>query len=333
MSLAHRPGAIPSRPGGKRHASSWSFPFLEGKVFHYDRHNHRIVRGKTLILFQKPPMLRFRVHSAQAASSFDLLAVSHVIDDAMQPGHFFVAPDLPLTWTAARSESIAWEIFRGRLLDATQTRQVQTFLSWHVEQHGEPLISVKLDIYSGQVHVTRGLQCHVWEGYDAGGGVIDSREAVKWTRELVGTIRLDRCADLEELRDELICLLWQAVVGTSRLPLTSVEAPLPAFVFGQLHYLYQPDAKEQATSSWEDWLTRGFQTPIAWRETVKLIEFVLRRVTSAELPRLTEFATGAIHELPRLLRALFNDVGSFGPVHLEQAPGPIRERHQVVRGG
>ena len=34
----------------------------------------------------------------------------------------------------------------------------------------------------------------------------------------------------------------QAVVGTSRLPLTSVEAPLPAFTFGQLAYFYRSDA-------------------------------------------------------------------------------------------
>src|SRR5438270_475906 len=58
-------------------------------------------------------------------------------------------------------------------------------------------------------------------------------------RELVGTAELGRFRDLEELRDELICLLFNAVVGTSRLPLAPAETPLPAFSFGELFYCYR----------------------------------------------------------------------------------------------
>src|SRR5436190_1722020 len=124
-------------------------------------------------------MLRFRPTNPDTPTGDlrDSLAVAQVIDDAMKPGNFFVAPDL-------------------------------------------------------QIHVTRGLQAYVWEGYDAGGGVIESREVVKWTREVVGTITLTEFTSLEDVQDELVCQIWQAVVGASRLPLTSVEAPLPAFVFG-----------------------------------------------------------------------------------------------------
>jgi hypothetical protein len=266
-------------------------------------------------------MLRFRPSQPNAppGNVADLFAVGQLIDDAMQPGHFFVAPELRLTWIAGRSETIPWEIFRGRLLDANQTRLQMTFLSWHVLEENathpatEPTISVKLDVHDRQLHVTRGLLAYVWEGYDAGGGVIESRETVKWTRELVGTIRLEEFADLESVRDELICLIWQAIVGTSRLPLTSVEAPLPAFSFGQLHYLYRTDAGDKAITSWVDLLRRGLQAPCAWREAVKLVEFALRHIQG------TDGESGCLNEVlrvhwpfkksvVRLLRALFNNV-------------------------
>src|SRR5262249_28817245 len=103
---------------------------------------------------------------------------------------------------------------------------------------GEPLLGVRLDLAGGEIHVVRGLDSYVWEGHDSGGGVYLSRERRKWVRELVGTLALASCASLDELRDELICRLFHAVVGT-RLPLSSVEAPLPAFSFGELFYCYR----------------------------------------------------------------------------------------------
>ena len=241
------------------------------------------------------------------------MAVGQLIDGAMQPGQFFVAPPLKLTWSATRAETIAWEIFRGRLLDRKQTREQKTFLSWHIGEDGaeEATIGVHLDVHARQIHVTRGLLCHVHEACDIDGG-IDSREAIRWTRELVGTLSLSDFADLEEVRDELICLLWQAVVGTSRLPLTSAEAPLPAFAFGQLHFVFLADSEESKApcTSWQTWLRRGLRPGLAWREHVKLLEFALRRIEPAQLPELTELflASAVALPLPRLLRSLFNDV-------------------------
>src|SRR5262245_42060934 len=151
----------------------------------------------------------------------NLVTVGEMIDAAMQPGNFFVDPEMPLTWIAARAETIPWEVFRGRLLPRNQTREQKSFLSWHVMEPDatEPTISVKLDVQSRRIHVTRGFQAYVWEA--VGDSVIEGRESVAWTRELVGTIDLADYADLESVHDELICLIWQAVVGTSRLPLTS----------------------------------------------------------------------------------------------------------------
>lgn len=223
-------------------------------------------------------MLRFRPPSESLGPITDLLAVGELIDDAMRPGHFFVAPELRLSWIAAKSEKIRWEIFRGRLLDAAQTREEKSFLSWHVleENAPEPTISVKLDVYERRIHVTRGLLCYIHEGFDAGGGVIETREVQKWTRELVGTINLDNFEDREPLRDELICLIWQAIVGTNRLPLTSLEAPLPAFSFGKLHYLFQSDTPDAPMTNWDDLFTKGTSPAVAWPELVKAIEFLLR---------------------------------------------------------
>ena len=247
----------------------------------------------------------------------DLLAIGQLIDDAMQPGQFYVGPDLRLSWIAARAETIRWELFHGRLLEAAQTREQQTFLSWHLFEQNEthpatePLISVKLDVQARRIHVTRGLLSYVWQAFDSSGGVIESQEAIRWTRELVGTIALDEFADAVSLRDELICVLWQAMVGTSRLPLTSVEAPHPAFVFGQLHYLYQPSAGEATIPSWEELLARGIRPQVAPQETLKVIEFILRILTAEELSRFTnllaqERGNGA--DLLAVWRAMFNEV-------------------------
>lgn len=254
-------------------------------------------------------MLRFRPPDPAfpPGDVADLLAVSRVVDDAMRPGNFFVDPDLRLTWIAARAETIPWEIFRGRLLDRTQTRLQKPFLSWHVVQDGatEPTISVKLDVHERRIHVVRGLLVYAWEGYDAGGGVIKSREVQKWTRELVGSISLDEIGDLEALHDELICLIWQAVVGTSRLPLTSVEAPLPAFVIGQLHYVFRDEAGPQPVSSWQDLTCAGSLPKLAPTEKVKLLEFVLRGKLIDAIHFLA--ASGELLSMPQF-RAMFNNV-------------------------
>src|SRR5262249_42518607 len=150
-----------------------------------------------------------------------------VIADALHPGHFFAA-GLKLTFHNEVAEETSWEIFRGRLLDPAQTRARRRFIAWNVcfEGAAEPLLSVKLDEPAGELHVVRAIQCHVWEAYNAGANVILSRETIKWVRELVGTIRLAEFATPHELREELTCRVFQAVIGTSRLPLTSVEAPL-----------------------------------------------------------------------------------------------------------
>src|SRR5437868_14215176 len=87
----------------------------------------------------------------------DMLAVGQMIDELMQPGHFFVAAALKLHWTAATAEQVPWEVFQRNLLPPTQTRERAKFLSWHMTQDGAdtPMLSVRLDPTGRVVHVTR----------------------------------------------------------------------------------------------------------------------------------------------------------------------------------
>jgi hypothetical protein len=252
-------------------------------------------------------------------------SVAALIAEMFRPAHFFLGPDVELEWEHAAEQELVWEIFQGRLLDPTHTRQRHTFVAWIVyatsppgeARPNEPLLALYLDAVAGQLHVVRGVDSYVWEGYDAGGNVYLSRERRKWVRELVYTLRLDRFADTEELRDELACALFQAVVGTSRLPLSSVETPLPQFSFGQLFYCYRPDAPQSAgpVRGWRSLLTDMLTPSLNAREEAHLLETFLhavpfeemRAATAAFVQRWSQCQHTSA-DLPGLLRTMFNQV-------------------------
>jgi hypothetical protein len=254
-----------------------------------------------------------------AGRPITLDSVSVLIADMFRPAHCFLGVSLELKWEHVASEELVWEIFQGRLLDPAHTRQRRSFEAWNVYQAGagEPLLALKLDAEGGHLHVVRGLDSYVWEGYDAGGNVYQSRERRKWVRELVGTIHLERFADLDELRDELACRLFQAVVGTSRLPLASVETPLPSYSFGQLFYCYRPDAPEAAgpLRTWRELVSDMLAPPLSRREQARLLETYLHAAPFSELGAAGDVLLHRWSELGRtttdllaLLRTLFNEV-------------------------
>lgn len=264
-------------------------------------------------------MARFRpmTISPVASSPSDLQAVCQVIEDVFLPGHFFLPAAATFTWQTGKAEEIPWEIFRGRLLDPAHSRERRTFLSWNLWSEptaSQPLLSIKLDMHQGQVHVTRGLLCRVWEGYDEGNNVILSRETCRWVPELVGSITLADYATLADLTDELICLLWQGVVGTSRLPLHSLETPLPGFSLGRLGYVYRPgcDDATPPMRSVAELITLGLQPGLNWREKAKLLESAVR--ASADVDTAPVFAARWQHighssrDLGRLWRTVINEV-------------------------
>ena len=133
-------------------------------------------------------MPRFRDRSSDAAGGPLILEnVRALIAELFRPEHFFLGADLEWKWEHVALEELVWEIFQGRLLDPAHTRQRRSFEAWNVYQAGaeEPLLALKLDAGAGHLHVVRGLDSYVWEGYDAGGNVYQSRERRKWVRELV----------------------------------------------------------------------------------------------------------------------------------------------------
>jgi hypothetical protein len=249
--------------------------------------------------------------------------VREVVAEVSAPGHFFVGGSLRLEWRHSPVEELHWEIFHGRLLDATQTRQRRTFESWNIhrvdgdERSVEPLLSLKLDAEQRRIQVTRGIYSHVWEAYDSGDNVILSRPARKWLRELTAAVDLDRCSERAALRRELAYRLHQAVVGVSRLPLTSVEAPLPAFSLGELAYFEHsaPPANESTPmNSWMDLVDRALSPRCAFAEAARVLECLLRATPAAELPAAAEAFAARWQEMgfggdhwPDLLLLVFNE--------------------------
>jgi hypothetical protein len=248
-------------------------------------------------------------------------ALRHAISDVLRPGHFFAAPALPLEWQHEPREETPWEVFRGRLSPRHLSGQSAVFESWNVflrqdgDRSGEPLLSLKLDWERRQLHVVRGLLCWTWEGYHAGDNVYLSREVPRWLRELVGSVDLAEC-DAGQLREELALWLFRAVVGLSRLPLTSVEAPLPAFTLGELAYFYNPDCQGETRplESWRQLLGNPSRT-LALAARTKWLEFLLRATPVLEI---RELAAAYVQQVRRLhhgagdtfalLRAVFNEV-------------------------
>ncbi|MBI3406953.1 MAG: hypothetical protein HY040_01170 [Planctomycetes bacterium] len=214
--------------------------------------------------------------------------IREAIADAIHPSNFYVGNGLELVWRPPTEATIPWEIFRGRVLDPAHTRQTRRFLEWNIYQKegdgfsAEPILSVKWDRDGGEVHVVRAIFSYVWEGYDAGDNVIESRETTKWVRELVGT------ASVADPALSVAKLLGSAVRGTSRLPLTSLEAPLPAFSLGQLDYLGLARAnRSEPYRSWRE-ILEAHATPAG-----RILETVLRAVARQEIGELAERLSSA----------------------------------------
>lgn len=231
-------------------------------------------------------------------------SIRRAIDDALRPGHFLVVPPLALQWLHHDADETHWELFRGRALDHTQTRRRQTFEAWHLIDRrtgGEPLLAVRLDGPGEWIFVTRSILCHAWESYDDH-GAIRSREVVRRVRELVGAIDAAGCT-LPRIHAELIALLRLAVIGTSRLPLTSLEAPLPEFTLGQLGYSHRPGAGDEPHADASRWLA-DLSNDLGEHDRARLLECWIR--ASLPLAVRTSLPPFPTASLPALLRGMFN---------------------------
>jgi hypothetical protein len=172
-----------------------------------------------------------RMHPEQAAA---------VISEALRPERFVVAGTAKSSVRPGRrpADCIPWELFRGHLLDASQTRLRRCFDSWLIfahEKDEEPLLAVRMAAEEGRLFVVRSLLVHGHEAVEED-GILTTRPALKWLRELVGSLSYWEYDDPAAFQADLEHLLHLAFVGTSRLPVTSLESPLPAFSLGHLAY-------------------------------------------------------------------------------------------------
>jgi hypothetical protein len=247
------------------------------------------------------------------------------VAEALSPGRFFVSAADRLRIVHAADEDVAWEIFRGHLLDASRTRQRRTFEAWNVflvgpadEAADAPRLSIKLDVDEGRLFVTRNILMYGWEAYEQAPGVIASRPAQKWMPELVGTLDLGRFDTTAALRVELSTYVLLAVIGTSRLPITSIEAPLPAFMLGELAYLPHATAASQPLTDPRSLVEQMFcqgGTSDTSLVNAKLLEAALRATDAPGVAALADALIARCRacgespdEISHVLVSLFNHV-------------------------
>jgi len=237
--------------------------------------------------------------------------IDSIAMQVLATSRFVVSPPHHVRVTHTSEQTIRWEVFQGHLLDAAATRSTATFDSWHVfldraELLAEtPLITVHWRRPTESLIVTRQILTHVFEAYEESPGVIGTRPAEKWIRELVGTISA-RETEPNALRMELARLIYLAVVGLSRLPITSLESPLPCFSLGELSYFAVESRALPADGSPANRLC-GLLTLSDTKLAGRALEFALRGLPSTD----DDVIIAALGELDPeravvLLRTVFN---------------------------
>ena len=256
----------------------------------------------------------------------DVDSLIAAISQLWRPGNFYVGNGLRCAWQFEATQQVPWELFRGTLVESSRA-PMKTFLAWNLlpvdsgHVADDPLISVLLDEPERLLHVTRGYLVYAQE-IDA---ALETHEVQRWTRELVGMLALDDYSDLA-LVAEIRTLIGQAIVGASRLPLTSVEAPHPAFSLGQISYVPREDAGDRPLRRWSEMLAPNVPMPAT------ILEAALRAVAPDDIDamrdrlderrglspptRIDTIATtwsaginpAARQEIASLIRQMFNEV-------------------------
>ncbi len=241
---------------------------------------------------------------------------------ALRPGHFFVKPPGRLQIDPAESKAIPWELFRGHLLDRSQTRlekELDSYSIFCLPDPGtcsEPLLAIRWDTTGQVIYVTRHIEVYGWEAYEAAGGIIESRETRKWQPELVATLDLAVITGPGQLLALLEQCLFLAVVGASRLPITSLESPLPAYSLGRFGYFPPGSSEHDAPRATpEALIQQSLSPPLSLSQQAKLLELCLRASDEKDIPGIASAFLQRSRDLGldnkfilQVLRAVFNEV-------------------------
>ena len=243
------------------------------------------------------------------------------IELALDPSGFFVDPTLKLRFERQVQRTVAWEIFQGHLLDATQTRDTKQFVCWELyldSVEGDsltPWIAIYCHPDDRCLYVVRNVLVHGWEAFDAGNNMIESRAVKKWQPELVGSVQRMTTKAGETLTDQINQCVSAAILGTSRLPMTSLESPLPGFTFGQLAYfpnLRRTGSENLPAGQIQD-LMRQLDHRSDRSDVATLLEFSLRRLQANEVSSFgLEFSQHCCQvgisadELAQVVKLMFN---------------------------
>ena len=246
--------------------------------------------------------------------------IREAIGRGLAAGHFFVTPTKRLRVEHVANEQAVFEVFRGHLLDASHSRRVEEFETWNVflddvsKAAEAPLVSVRWQQGPQRVFIVRRILTHGFEAYEDAPGVILSREAQKWFAELVGTIALDT-VDKDELESELARYLFLAVIGTSRLPITSLESPLPALSLGEMAYLPGLAGADRVYGDPEKFLRVALVCNVSTLELAKALELALRATPPDSVAEIARILREAVQRSSAgsdwrggVFRALFNSV-------------------------
>jgi len=258
--------------------------------------------------------------STRTVATRDRDEVARAVETALTPGCFFLAPGWQLRVRHEPREEVPWELFAGHLLDETKTRLRKSFESWniHFDDSGAGVISVRYDQPEGRIHVTRSILTHVWAPYGEQQHVIRTRETRRWLPELIGTIELSLIGDRFELQQQISRLVFLCVVGTSRLPTTSLQSPLPQFSLGQFGYFPALPSShgDEILSDPTELLGRATGASVSSIERARLLEMSLRACDEAQVSQLaTSFverwreAGLAVEQVPSIVKTLFNHMG------------------------
>lgn len=175
-----------------------------------------------------------------------------VLCDILRPGAFFVAPDCNV-----------------RIEHRADLVSCNVFLDQPDAIHDQPLISLELVRPQRLIRVSRNIRVRVWHG-------------AAWMNETVGSIDLSIVNDTPTLRRLLLHCMSLAVAGTSRLPITSLESPLPEFSLGRFGYFW-PAASACPITDPADLVLRCVSEGISSQDQARILEVALRAATSAQI--------------------------------------------------